>query len=187
MVAESTRPVGGCLAKHVGLLTLGPRTGAVRQALAVGGQPQAFPWWLAKPGRTRREPPRPWPGPSVVRPVEVEERAGQGRLEPLRLLGVHSRQVAQPAATADPAAHAKEVERVTDHRQRVAARGCAWAAAAAAARAADAGRGPGRRSRQPRPWRSHALPSRVAAVSSLTKRARRGRPPQAEAPQVAGR
>jgi len=116
--------------------------------------------------------------------VEVEYSDGQVRLEPLRFLVVHSRQLAQQAATAYTAAQAKEAERVTDHRQRVEAQWFACAADAEAAIAEYEGRGQGRRGRQPRPWRYHALHYRVEAVSSPKKRARRGRPPKAEAPQV---
>jgi hypothetical protein len=50
-------------------------------------------------------------------------------------------------------------------------------------RRADAGRGPGRRGRQPRPGRAPVLPEQGEAVSSPTTRSRRGRPPQAAAPQ----
>lgn len=53
--------------------------------------------------------------------------------------------------------------------------------------AAYAGRGQGQRGRQPRAWRSPGLPERVAAVRGPPKRPRRGRPPQAEAPQGEGR
>src|SRR5439155_9395976 len=49
------------------------------------------------------------------------------------------------------------------------------------------GRGQGRRGRKPRPWRYHGLHSQVEAVSVPQKRTRRGRPPKAEAPQVAVR
>ena len=62
-----------------------------------------------------------------------------------------------------------------------------WFACAADAEAAIAeydGRGQGRRGRKPRPWRYHVLHYRVEAVNVLKKRPRRGRPPQAEAPQV---
>jgi hypothetical protein len=65
----------------------------------------------------------------------------------------------------------------------VEARWCACAADAAAAISDYAGRGQGRRGRTPRLWRSHVLHSHVEAVSTPKKRPRRGRPPQAEAPQ----
>ena len=65
-----------------------------------------------------------------------------------------------------------------------------WFACAADAEAAITdyeGRGQGRRGRKPRLWRYHALHYRVVAVSTPAKRTRRGRPPKAEAPQVAVR
>jgi hypothetical protein len=78
-------------------------------------------------------------------------------VEERRVLVVRSSQLAQPAATTDTAAQAKEAERVAEHIQRVAARGFACAADAEAAINDSAGRGQGRRGRKPRPWRSHAL------------------------------
>src|SRR5262245_45211358 len=102
----------------------------------------------------------------------------------IRFLVVHASQLAHQAAAAYAAAQAQEAERVTEHSQRVAARWCAGAAAAEAAIAEDAGRGHGRRGRTPRPWRDHVLHDQVEAVRSPTKRSRRGRPPQAAAPQV---
>jgi hypothetical protein len=100
------------------------------------------------------------------------------------VLVVHSSPLAPQGAVTSAAAQAKEAARVTEHVQHVEARWCACAADAAAALAADAGRGQGRRGRPPRPWRYHGLHSRVEAVGVLKKRPRRGRPPQAEAPQV---
>jgi transposase len=183
--AYSKRTLGVCLEKRVGLLTLVPRTCAVRQELeAWGQQQQRLPLLLEKPGRTRREPPRQWRGQSVVRHVEVEYSDGQVGLEALRFLVVHSSQLARQAATAYTAAQAQEAERVTEHRQRVEARWFACGADAEAAVAEYEGRGHGRRGRKPRPWRYHALHYRVEAVSVPKKRTRRGRPSKAEAPQV---
>jgi hypothetical protein len=170
----------------VGLLTLVPRPWAVRQAWAAWGQqPRPWPWRLAKPGRTRQAAPRRWQGRRVVRQGEVADADGRRAVDARRFLVVPSRQVAPPAAGASTAAQATAAERRTAHIQRVAARWLAGAADAEAAMAADAGRGQGRRGRQPRPWRSPGLPDRVAAVSVPQTRARRGRPPQAEALQVA--
>src|SRR5262249_60697275 len=87
-------------------------------------------------------------------------------------------------ATAAAAAHAKAAAGGREPRQRVEARWLAWGADAAAAVAEDDGRGHGRRGRKPRPWRDHALHSRVEAVSVPKKRPRRGRPSKAEAPPV---
>ena len=192
IVADSTaycrRTLGLCLEKRVGLITLVPRTCAVRQELETWGQQQsALPLLLEKPGRTRQEPPRQWHGRSVVRTVDVEDAQGQVRQEALRFLVMRSSQLAQQAAATYVAAQTKEAERVTDHVQRVGARWFACVADAEAAIAEYEGRGQGRRGRRPRPWRYHTLHYAVEAVSSPQKRERRGRPPKAEAPQVAVR
>jgi transposase len=183
--AYCKRTLGVCRAQRVGLITLVPRTCAVRPEVEAWGQQHGpLPLLLEKPGRTRQEPPRRWHGHSVVRQVEVEYADGRLALAPRRFLVVHSSQLAQQAAGASTAAQAQEVERVAEHIQRVAARWFACAADAEAAITDYEGRGQGRRGRKPRRWRSHALHSRVEAVSFPTKRTRRGRPPQAEAPQV---
>jgi transposase len=183
--AYCKRTLGLCLEQGVGLITLVPRTCAVRQELEAWGQQQGpLPLLLEKPGRTRQEPPRCWHGHSVVRRVEVEYADGRLALEDLRFLVVHSSQLAQQAATTYTAAQAKEAERVAEHIQRVEARWFACAADAEAAITDYEGRGQGRLGRRPRPWRYHALHYRVEAVSSPKKRPRRGRPPKAEAPQV---
>jgi transposase len=55
--AYSKRTVGLCLEKHMGLITLVPRTCAVRQELEAWGQQQGkLPLLLEKPGRIRQEP-----------------------------------------------------------------------------------------------------------------------------------
>jgi transposase len=183
--AYCQRTLGLCLEKRVGLITLVPRTCAVRQELEIWGQQQGtLPLLLEKPGRTRQEPPRRWHGYSVVRPVEVEYADGRLAGEELRFLVVHSSQLAQQAAVAYTAAQAREAKRIVEHIQRVEARWFACAADAEAAITDHEGRGQGRRGRRPRPWRYHALHYHVEAVSSLKKRMRRGRPPKAEAPQV---
>jgi transposase len=183
--AYCKRTLGLCLEKRVGLITLVPRTCAVRQELEAWGRQQSvLPLLLEKPGRTRQEGPRRWHGQSVMRTVEVEEAQGQVRWETLRFLVVHSSQLAQQAATAYVTAQAKEAERVAEHLQRVEVRWFACAADAEEASAEYKGRGQGRRGRRPQPWRYHSLHYRVEAVSSPQKRTRRGRPPKAEAPQV---
>jgi transposase len=186
--AYCKRTLGLCLEKRLGLITLVPRTCAVRQELETWGQQQdALPLWLEKPGRTRQESPRHWHGRSVTRPVEVEYADGRLAVEALRFLVVHSSQLAQQATGAYITAQAKEAERVAEHSQRVEARWFACAADAEAAIAEYEGRGQGRRGRKPRPWRYHGLHYRVEAVNGPKKRTRRGRPPKAEAPQVEGR
>jgi transposase len=183
--AYCKRTLGLCLEQRVGLITLVPRTCAVRQEVEAWGQQHgALPLWLEKPGRTRQEPPRCWHGQSVIRRVPVEYADGHLDMAEIRFLVVHSSQLAQQAATAYAAAQAKEAERVAEHIQRVEARWFACAADAEAAISDYEGRGQGRRGRTPRPWRYHMLHYQVDAVSTPKKRPRRGRPPKAEAPQV---
>src|ERR671924_1066256 len=189
MVADSKayckRTLGLCLEQGVGLITLVPRTCAVRQEVETWGQQHGpLPLLLEKPGRTRQESPRRWHGARVVRQVEVEYADGCLAVEELRFLVVHSSQLAQQAAVTYTAAQAKEAERIAEHIRRVEARWFACAADAEAAIADYEGRGPGRRGRKPRLWRYHALHYRVEAVSVPAKRTRRGRPPKGEAPQV---
>ena len=189
MVADSKaygkRTLGLCLEQGVGLITLVPRTCAVRQEVEAWGQQHgALPLLLAKPGRTRQEPPRRWHGQSVVRRVPVEYADGRLDEAEIRFLVVHSSQLAHQGAVTSAAAQAKEAERVTEHVQHVEARWFACAADAEAALAEYEGRGQGRRGRTPRPWRYHGLHYQVEAVSVPKTRTRRGRPPKAEAPQV---
>jgi len=183
--AYCKRTLGLCLEQGVGLITLVPRTCTVRQEVEAWGQQQgALPLLLAKPGRTRQEPPRQWHGHSVVRRVPVEYPEGRLDVAELRCLVVHSSQLAHQTAVAYAAAQAKEAERIAAHVQRVEARWFACAADAEEVIADYEGRGQGRRGRTPHPWRYHALHYRVEAVSIPKKRTRRGRPPKAEAPQV---
>src|SRR5688572_7209325 len=134
--AYCKRTLGLCLEQHVGLITLVPRTCAVRQEVEAWGQQHgALPLLLEKPGRTRQEPPRCWHGQSVVRRVPVEYADGRLDVAEIRFLVVHSSQLAHQAAVAYAAAQAKEAERVTEHVQHVEAR---WFACAADAEAAIA-------------------------------------------------
>jgi hypothetical protein len=111
------------LEQRVGLITLVPRTCAVRQEVEAWGQQHgALPLLLEKPGRTRQEPPRHWYGQSVVRQVEVEYADGRLEMAELRLLVVHSSQLAHQAAVTYAAAQAKEAARVAAHMARVEAR-----------------------------------------------------------------
>ena len=179
------RTLGLCLEQRVGLITLVPRTCAVRQEVEAWGQQHgALPLLLEKPGRTRQEPPRRWHGHSVVRRVPVEYADGRLDEAEIRFLVVHSSQLAHQGAVTYAAAQAREATRVTEHVQHVEARWFACAADAEAAIAEYAGRGQGRRGRKPRPWRYHVLHYQVDAVSVPKKRTRRGRPPKAEGPQV---
>jgi transposase len=181
--AYSRRTLGVCLEQKVDLITLVPRTCAIRQALEAWGQQQtALPLLLEKPGRTKAEAPRRWHGPSVIRQVEVESSDGRVALEALRFVVVHSSQLAQQQTQAYTAAQAKEADAITAHVKHVQARWFACEADAAAAIAAYAGRGPGHRGRRPRPWRYHAVRYRVVAETRRTRRARRGRPAKTEPP-----
>jgi transposase len=183
--AYCKRTLGLCLERGVGLITLVPRTCAVRQEVETWGQQHgALPLLLEKPGRTRQEPPRRWHGQSVVRRVPVEYADGRLDVAEIRFLVVHSSQLAHQAAVAYAAAQAKEAERVAEHVRHVEARWFACVADAEAAMAEYEGRGQGRRGRKPRPWRYHVLHYRVEAISVPQKRTRRGRPSKAEAPQV---
>jgi len=183
--AYCKRTLGLCLEQGVGLITLVPRTCAVRQEVEPWGQQHGpLPLLLEKPGRTRQESPRRWHGASIVRQVEVEDADGRLDLAEIRFLVLHSSHLADQSAVAYAAAQAKEAECLAEHIRRVEARWFACAAAAEAAIADYAGRGQGRRGRPPHPWRYHALHYRVEAVSVPKKRTRRGRPPKAEGPQV---
>src|SRR5262249_48898843 len=72
--AYSRRTLGVCFEQKVDLITLVPRTCAIRQALEAWGQQQpALPLLLEKPGRTKDEAPRRWHGQSVLRQVEGED------------------------------------------------------------------------------------------------------------------
>jgi len=97
MVADSTaysrRTLGMCLEHGIGLVTLVPRTGAVRQDLeAWGRRPPVLPLVLEKPGRTTAEAPRHWPGHSVMRQGEVEYSDGQVAPEEVRFVVGHASQ-----------------------------------------------------------------------------------------------
>ena len=142
----------------MGVVTLVPRPCAVRQALEAWGQPHPpLPRLGEKPGRTKDEAPRRWHGHSVRRQGEVEDSAGRVAPEEGRLVVVHARQLAQQHAQTSGGAQAQDAETLADPVRQVHARWCACLSDAAAAIADYAGRGPGRRGRQPRPWRYHAV------------------------------
>ena len=181
--AYSRRTLGLCLEHGLGLITLVPRTCAVRQELEAWGQQQpGFPLLVEKPGRTKDEAPRRWHGHSVLRRVEVEYSAGRVAQEELRFVVVHSSQLAQQQAQAYTTAQAKEAEAVTAHVKQGHARWFACEADAEAAIAEYEGRGPGRRGRPPRPWRYHAVRYHRVAETRRTRRPRRGRPAKTDPP-----
>jgi hypothetical protein len=169
----------------MGLVTLVPRTCAVRQALEAWGQQQAaLPLLAEKPGRTQQEPVRQWHGQSVIRQVEVEDSEGRVRQEALRFVVVHSSQLAQQQTQTSIGAQAREAEALTDQGRRVEARRFACMADAETAVADYEGRGQGRRGRRPRPWRYHTVHYRVVSDTRRLRRARRGRPAKTDLPPV---
>jgi hypothetical protein len=181
--AYSRRTLGVCLEHGIDIVTLVPRTCAVRQELEAWGRQQpVLPLLLEKPGRTKTEEPRRWYGHSVLRQVEVEYSDGRVTREEVRFVVVQSSQLAQQQTQAYAAGQAKEAEAVADHVQRVQAQWFACLPDAEAAMAAYEGRGQGRRGRRPRPWRYHIIRYHVVADTRRTRRARRGRPAQTEPP-----
>src|SRR4029450_13920661 len=114
--AYSRRTLGLCLEHGLGLITLVPRTCAVRQELEAWGQQQpVLPLLGEKPGRTKDEAPRRWHGHSVLRRVEVEYRDGRIAQETWRFVVVHSSQLGQQQTQTYAAAQEKEAEAVADH------------------------------------------------------------------------
>jgi transposase len=181
--AYSRRTLGLCLEQGIGLVTLVPRTCAVRQDLEAWGQQQsALPLLVEKPGRTKAEAPRRWHGHSVIRQVEVEYSDARVAPAALRFVVVHSSQLAQQQAQSYAAAQAKETEAVADHVRQVHARWFACLPDAEAAIAEYEGRGRGRRGRRPRPWRYHTVRYGIVAETRRTRRARRGRPAKTDPP-----
>jgi transposase len=177
----SRRTLGLCLEQGLGLVTLVPRTCAVRQALEAWGRQQpALPLLMEKPGRTQHEAPRRWHGQSVLRQVEYSE--GRIAHEPLRFVVVHSSQLAQQQTQAYTAVQAKEAAAVVAHIRHVQARWFACEADAAAAIAEYEHRGQGRRGRRPQAWRYHAVHYRVVSDTRRTQRTRRGRPAKTDPP-----
>ena len=160
--AYSRRTLGGCLEHKIALVTLVPRTCAVRRELEAWGRQQAvLPLVVEKPGRTKAEAPRRWHGQSVIRRVEVEYSDGRVVSEALRFVVVHSSQLAHQQTQTYASAQEKE-----------------------AAVAEYEGSGAGRRGRRPRPWRYHAVRYRVVADTRHTCRARRGRPAKTAPPPL---
>ena len=186
--AYSRRTLGLCLEHKIDLVTLVPRTCAIRQALEAWGQQQrALPLLVEKPGRTKAEAPRRWHGQSVMRQVEVEYSDQRVVQAEVRFVVVHSSQLAQQQAQSAAAAQGKEAEAVAAHVRQVHTRWFACRPDAEAAIAAYEGRGQGRRGRQPRPWRYHTLRYGIVAESRRTRRARRGRPAKTDpAPTESG-
>jgi transposase len=183
--AYSRRTLGVCLEHKIGLVTLVPRTCAVRQELEAWGRQQAaLPLVVEKSGRTKDEAPRRWHGQSVIRQVEVEYSDGRVVSEALRFVVVHSSQLAHQQTQTYASGQAKEAEAVAAHVRQVQARWFACLPDAEAAIAEYAGRRPGQRGRRPRPWRYHARRYYIVADTRRTRRARRGRPAKTEPPPL---
>jgi transposase len=186
--AYSRWTLGLCLEHEIGLVTLVPRTCAIRQELEAWGQQHpTLPLLVEKPGRPKAEAPRHWHGQSGYRRVEVEDSKGQVTQGELRFVVVHASQLAQQQTQTYSAAPAKETAAVAAHSTQVPAWWFACEADAAAAIAEYEHRGPSRRGRRPQTWRYHAIRYRVVADTRRTRRARRGRPAKtAPAPMEAG-
>jgi len=183
--AYSRRTLGLCLEHTIDLVTLVPRTCAVRQELEAWARQQpALPLLVEKPGRTKDEAPRRWHGQSVRRRVEVEDSDGRVASEALRFVVVHSSQLAQQQTQTYAAAQVKEAEAVANHARHVHAQWFACRPDAEAAIAADQGQGQGHRGRHPRPWRYHAVRSAIVAATRRTRRPRRGRPAKMDPPPM---
>ena len=175
--------MGLCLERGIGLVTLVPRTCAVRQDLeAWGGQQPSLLLLVEKPGWTKDEAPRRWHGQSVLRQVEVEYSEGRVAQEEVRFVVVHSSQLAQQQTQTYAVAQAKEAKAVADHVQRVQAQWFACRPDAEAAMAAYEGQGQGRRGRRPPPWRYHTIRYGIVADTRRTRRTRRGRPAKTDPP-----
>jgi transposase len=183
--ASSRRTLGLCLEHGIGLVTLVPRTCAIRQELeAWGCQHTPLPLLAEKPGRTRDEAPRRWRGQSVRRQVEVEYSDGRVAQEEVRFVVVHSSQLAQQQTHTYAAAQGKEAEAVADHVRQVHARWFACLPDAEAAIAEDEDRAPERRGRRSHPWRYHTVRDHLVADTRRTRRARRGRPAKTDPPTM---
>lgn len=182
--ASTPRTLGLCRELGIGLVTLVPRTCAMRQEVERWGQQQtSLPLLLEKAGKRRSEAPRRWYGRSVTRPGEVEDGKGQGTLAPMRFVAVYSTQLAQRHAEAHATQQQKEAKSLAPHIAQVQARQFACQADAEGAIAAYEGRGPGRRGRVATPWRYHEVRYEVASHRQRQKRTQRGRPRKGEEPQ----
>jgi hypothetical protein len=135
--ASRRRPLGGCLAHGLDLVTCVPRPCAGRQALAAWGrQPSAVPLLVAKPGRRTTDAPRYWHGHSVMRQVAGADSDGRSASAALRLVVVHASHLAHqhtPTSTSGPGTAATAG---ADHGNRVEAQWLACRPEAAAAGAA---------------------------------------------------
>jgi transposase len=182
--AYTPRTLGLCRETGMGLVTLVPRTCAIRQEVESWGQQQAsLPLLLEKAGKRRSDTPRRWYGRSVKRQVEVEDSQGQVSLAPMRFVAVYSTQLAQRHAETHTTQQLKEAKSLATYIDQVQARPFACQADAEGAIAAYEGRGPGRRGRVATPWRYHEVRYEVESHCQRPKRTQRGRPRKGEKPQ----
>jgi transposase len=177
-------PWGLCRETGMGLVTLVPRTCAIRQEVEQWGQQQtSLPRLLEKAGKRRVDALRRWYGRSVTRQVEVEDSQGQVTWAPMRFVAVYSTQLAQRHAEAHANQQQKEAKSLATPIAEVECRPFACQADAEGAIAAYEGRGPGRRGRVATPWRYHEVGYEVESRLQRQKRTQRGRPRKGEEPQ----
>lgn len=182
--AYTPRTLGLCQETGMGLVTLVPRTCAIRQEVERWGQQQAsLPLLLEKAGKRRSDAPRRWYGRSVTRQVEVEDGQGQVSLAPIRFVAVYSTQLAQCHAEAHTNRQHKEAKSLATHVAQVESRPFACQADAEGAIAAYKGRAPGQRGRPATRWRYHEVSYQVESYLQRQKRTQRGRPRKGEEPQ----
>src|SRR5688572_8585225 len=182
--AYTPRTLGLCRETGMGLVTLVPRTCAIRQEVKAWGQRRvSLPLLLEKPGKRRSDAPRRWYGRSVTRQVEVEDGEGHVTLTPIRFVAVYSTQLAQRHAEAHANQQHQEAKSLATHIAQVQSRPFACQADAEGAIAAYEGRGSGQRGRPATPWRYHEVRYEVKAHRQRQKRAQRGRPRKGEEPQ----
>jgi transposase len=182
--AYTPRTLGLCRETGMGLVTLVPRTCAIRQEVEAWGQRRvSLPLLLEKPGKRRSDAPRRWYGRSVTRQVEIEDSQGQITLAPMRFVAVYSTQLAQRHAEAYVRQQEQEAKSLATHIAQVQACQFACQADAEGAIAAYEGRTPGRRGRPATPWRYHEVHYEVESHLQRQKRTQRGRPRKGEEPQ----
>lgn len=182
--AYTPRTLGLCRETGMDLVTLVPRTCAIRQEVEAWGQRRvSLPLLLEKPGKRRADAPRRWYGSSVTRQVEVEDGEGHVTWAPIRFVAVYSTQLAQRHAEAHARQQEQEAKSLATHIAQVQARQFACQADAEGAIAAYEGRSPGRRGRPATPWRYHDVRYEVESHLQRQKRTQRGRPRKGEEPQ----
>jgi transposase len=168
MVADSKaytqRTLGLCLETGMGLVTLVPRTCAIRQEVEAWGQRQvSLPLLLERPAKRQGDGPRRWYGRSVIREVEVEDEKGHVALAPIRWMAVYSTQVARQHEQSYSQAQAREAQALATHIVHVQSRPFACEADAQGAISEYEGHRPGRRGRAATPWRYHEVHYHVQA------------------------